>query len=218
MKKITLCTIISAFTFIGSIFGQETMEKNSRFSLVPYAGIGYVTVDNDKEVNYNLNVNQGTILVNYSFSEKDTYGISTGVGFTEMTGNGFSTNGNFFHERTHLRIPLLLTLNYPISDKFEIFTNLGGYAQTILKDDYQFIGANIEDVYEGWNFGFQFGIGLLYDLGNSWSIGIQVDAQSDFTDFETNSNLALVNETEITPDEQKFKDLSTIGLIFRYRF
>lgn len=213
-----ILTIILLFLSSTTLSAQEDNIRNSRFSLVPYGGIGYATMENDNEVNYNLNVNQATLLLNYAFSDADRWGVATGIGFSQLTGNGFNADGSFFHERNHLKIPALLTINYPISEKFEVFTNLGPYAQTIIKDDYQFVPAKVEDVFEGWNFGFQFSIGLLYDIDECWSLGFQVDAQSDFTDFDADRNLTSVVNNQNIGGEQKIRDLTTIGLIARLRF
>ncbi|MEM6516897.1 MAG: outer membrane beta-barrel protein, partial [Bacteroidota bacterium] len=191
--------------------------KNSKFSLVPYAGIGFAKIENENEPNYNLNVNQGTLLINYAFSDADEFGLATGIGFTELSGNAFNADGSFYHERNQLRIPLLLTINYPISDSFQVFTNFGAYAQTILKDEYQFATGILEDVYEGWNFGMQFSIGLLFDFTENWSLGLQVDAQSDLSKFDANRNVTSVVNNTSTPGEQKIEGLSAIGIIARLR-
>ena len=59
-----------------------------------------------------------------------------------MTGNGFNSLGNFYHERTLLKIPLLATMNYNLSDKFRIVANLGLYGQNIVKDEYDVQGLH----------------------------------------------------------------------------
>ena len=39
---------------------------------------------------------------------------SSGFGIDNLSGNGFNTMGNFFHERAYLNIPLAFTFKYVI--------------------------------------------------------------------------------------------------------
>ena len=114
-------------------FIQAQDEKDSKFHIVSYGGIGYGILDNDNQPNYNMNSNSGDILLNYDLNNK--FGIATGIGLNELSGNGFNTIGNFYHERTLLKVPLLLTLNSYLSEKLSVFANFGLFGQAIIKDE-----------------------------------------------------------------------------------
>ncbi|WP_333696516.1 hypothetical protein [Flavobacterium sp.] len=64
------------------------------------------------------------------------------------------------------------------------------------------------DVYEGWNFGAQVGIGFLFKMFDRVSVGVKYNGQTDFSSFKTNNSVAFC-------DEQKIKYLNTIGLVFK---
>ena len=64
-----------------------------------------------------MNSNSGDILLNYRINQK--FGVATGIGIAELSGNGFNSLGNFYHEREILKIPLLATLDYKISEKIK---------------------------------------------------------------------------------------------------
>ena len=170
-----------------------------------YGGIGYGIVENDIEANYNVNANVAELVLNYKISDK--IGVATGAGYSLLSGNGFNFAGNFYHERLMVKIPLLFTYNCLIAEKFKFIAHLGPYAQTIYKDEYSYSNFRVEDVYEGWNFGFQLGIGFLYEVKSQFSIGLNYSGQSDFTKFETNND-------QVINDEQRLKNLNTVGLIF----
>jgi opacity protein-like surface antigen len=170
-----------------------------------YGGIGYAVVDNDNEPNYNLNANSVDFLLNYRIGKR--YGISTGIGINQLSGNGFSSLGNFYHERGLLKIPLLLSVDYNLSQKVRLVANIGLYGQTILKDEYSFVGGKIDDLYEGWNFGFQSGIGLAYNFNQKISLGIMFHNQGDFTKLDSDTSKGIA-------DEQKIAGLNSIGLLF----
>ena len=87
--------------FFGNVNAQETSSTHSRFSFIPYGGIGYATAENDNEVNYNLNVNQLTILLYYAFSDAHKWEITTGIGFSELSGNGLKANGYFLRSEAN---------------------------------------------------------------------------------------------------------------------
>ena len=202
MKKTNYILLFIFFLTANLIHAQD--EKESKFNIIAYGGIGYGIVENDNEPNYNLNSNSGEILLNYNINQK--FGIATGIGLNELTGNGFNSLGNFYHERTLLKIPLLATMNYNLSDKFRIVANLGLYGQNIVKDEYQFINVTQKDIYEGWNFGAQLGLGFVFEMFDNFSAGINYNGQSDFSKFESNNNQGI-------SDKQKMKNLSSIGII-----
>lgn len=160
-------------------------EKESKFNLTGYGGIGYGIVENDNEPNYNLNNSIGEFHLNYNINKK--FGIATGIGLNELSGNGFNSVGNFFHERSLLKIPLLFTMGYKLSEKFGFFSNLGFYGQNIIKDEYRFLNNTQKDVYEGWNFGAQLGVGFVFEMFDNLSAGINYNVQSDFSKFRSNN-------------------------------
>ncbi len=154
-----------------------------------------------------MNSNSGDLLLNYDLCKN--FGIATGIGMNDLSGNGFNAAGSFYHERTLLKVPLVATMDYKVSESFSFIANLGIYTQHILKDEYRFLGTTREDVYEGWNFGTQMGMGFLFKAYEHFSVGIHYNGQSDFSTFKTNTNQPI-------EDEQKMKNLSTLGIVFSF--
>ena len=206
MKKIKFTLLFICFlTFINQIQAQEKKEeKVSKFNIIAYGGIGYAIVKNDNEPNYNLNSNSGDILLNYRINQK--FGVATGIGIAELSGNGFNSLGNFYHERTTLKIPLLATLDYKISEKIKMIGNFGFYTQNITTDEYRFLNVSQKDVYEGWNFGSQLGLGFVFKLFYNFSAGVNYSGQSDFSKFKSTNNSGI-------NDKQKLKNLNSIGVV-----
>ena len=206
MKKIKFTLLFICFlTFINQIQAQEKKEeKVSKFNIIAYGGIGYAIVKNNNEPNYNLNSNSGDILLNYRINQK--FGVATGIGIAELSGNGFNSLGNFYHERTTLKIPLLATLDYKISEKIKMIGNFGFYTQNITTDEYRFLNVSQKDVYEGWNFGSQLGLGFVFKLFDNFSAGVNYSGQSDFSKFKSTNNSGI-------NDKQKLKNLNSIGVV-----
>lgn len=206
MKKLNVILLLTAFCCTTFMQAQEdTEQKKSKFSVMGFGGIGYGIMDNDNAPNYNVNANVADLVLNYKISKK--VGIATGAGYSLLSGNGFNSAGNFYHERIMVKIPLLVVFDYDVAEKFRFLAHLGPYAQTIYKDEYTYTDFTIDDVYEGWNFGFQLGLSFVYDIKDCFSLGINYSGQSDFSNLETNNDLAI-------NDEQRIKNLNTIGLIF----
>jgi len=203
MKKSNYILLFIFFLTFNLIQAQDE-KKESKFNLIGYGGIGYGIVENDNEPNYNLNSNSGEILLNYNINQK--FGIATGIGMNELSGNGFNSVGNFYHERILLKVPLLFTMGSKLSENFRVFANLGFYGQNIIKDEYRFLNNTQEDVYDGWNFGAQIGVGFVFEMFDNFSAGINYNGQSDFSKFETNNNVGI-------NDKQKMKNLNSIGII-----
>jgi opacity protein-like surface antigen len=195
-------------TIIFSYLNISAQEENkSKFSIIGNGGIGYGIVENDSEPNYNLNSNSGELLINYNFSQN--FGIATGIGFNELTGNGFNSVGEFYHERNFIKIPLLLTLNGEFTEKIEFFTNIGFYTQNIITDNYRYLTSTAENSFDGWNFGSQIGIGILFDFMDKMKFGFAFNSQSDFSKFKSSNSSGIV-------DKQKIKNLNTIGIILKF--
>lgn len=206
MKKFNLILLLAISSF-NCIQAQDTIQ--TKFNIITYGGIGYGNVENDNEPNYNLNSNTGEVLLNYNFNQK--FGIATGIGINELSGNGFNSIGNFYHERTVLKVPLLFTAGSKVSENFRLFVNFGVFGQHIIKDDYGFLTTSQKDVYDGWNFGAQVGAGFLFEMFNNFSAGINYNGQSDFSKFKSNTNSGI-------DDKQKMNNLSSIGMIFMIHF
>ncbi len=202
--KISNYVLLIALFLTSNVLLAQDEEQKSKFKLITTGGIGFGIVNNDDQPDYNLNSNSAEILLNYNFNE--SYGIATGIGFYELTGTGFDSIGNFYHQRNFLKIPLLLTMNYGFTDKIKFTGNIGGYAQVVAKDEYRYLNNTIEDRYEGWNFGLQIGFALLFELTDKFEVGVNYSGQSDFTKLESNSNSGI-------SDEQRMKNLNTFGLI-----
>ncbi len=183
--------------------------KQSKFNIITFTGFGYGVIKNDKEPNYNLNGNGAQILFNYKL--KENIGLGTGIGVNTLTGNGFNSFGNFYHERVLINIPLALTTNQKISDLFNIVANFGIYGQNIIKDNYRFLNTVKKNIYSGWSFGSQFRLGFTYKVSNFMKAGVNFSGQSDFTKFTSNKN-------QVIDDKQKIESLNTIGVMFIFDF
>jgi opacity protein-like surface antigen len=203
MKKSNYILLFTLFLTFSLIQAQE--EKESKFNIIVYGGIGYGIVENDNEPNYNLNSNTLETLVNYNINKK--FGIATGIGLNELSGNGFNSIGNFYHERTLLKIPLLFTTSSNVTENLRLFANFGFFGQNIINDEYRFLNETQKDIYNGWNFGAQFGFGFAFEMFDNYSIGINYNAQSDLSKFESNNNAGI-------NDKQKFTNLNSVGILF----
>lgn len=202
----TAKNILFFIFFLSTSLMSAQEAKESRFSHVGFFGFGYGIAENENQPNYNLNSINAEILFNYSINKK--IGVASGIEINQLSGQGFNTFGNFYHERTLLKIPVLVTLNTNVSENISFFSNFGFYGQTIGTDEFRYLNNIQRDVYEGWNFGAQVGIGFLFKMFDRVSAGIKYNGQTDFSSFKTNDNVALSNE-------QKMKYLNTIGLVFK---
>lgn len=219
MKITLILTFLFSFNFLIAQNQDDNQNSNSfnyqlsdasRFSIVGYGGVGYATIDNDNQPNYNLDASTFDVLLNYRIGQR--WGIATGLGFNQLTGTGFNNNGqNFYHERGTLKIPLLLSGNYSISPKVRLVANIGFYAQTIIRDDFSFAGnTTIGDVYEGWNFGLQSGFGMSYNFNQKFSLGLMFNTQGDFNRFDAEPNAGFTNR-------QKTTSVNTVGMLFTFQ-
>lgn len=85
------------------------------------------------------------------------------------------------------------------------------YAQTIVKDEYQFLNNTQKNVYGGWNYGLEATIAVLFEVTNKFSAGINFSGQSDFTKLKTNQN-------QIINDQQRVENQNSVGAVFLFNF
>lgn len=136
-------------------------------------------------------------------------GIATGIGLTELRGSGFNDESIFYHERSLFKIPFVLTSTQVISDKLKAYVSFGAFGQTIIKDEYQYFNGTVKDLYEGWTFGAQFGLGIAFRLNEYFSFGMNYTGQSELSKAETTNNASF-------NDKQKLTNLNTLGLFFMW--
>lgn len=196
---------VLAFVFIlGFTFMKAQDIKSSKFNIIAFGGIGYVIVKNEKQPNYNLNANSAEILLNYRINQK--FGIATGIGMNELSGSGFNSSGNFYNEKTLLKIPLLATMDYKISENLKMIGNFGIYSQTSIKEEYLFLSNSQKDVFKGWNFGTQLGLGFVFKIYDGFNAGINYSVQSDLSNLKSNNDSGL-------NDKQALKNMNSVGII-----
>lgn len=212
MKKLLLIILITLLSV--SIYAQEneneseTESDNSfrrlRLSLSP--GIGFTTVNNDSTPDYNLNVGFADFLIKYRLTE--TLGVSSGISIHNLTGNGFNENGNFYKSRSDIKIPILFSGGYKVAEKITTTVDFGLFARSIISDDEQYLNFTLEDVYEGWGFGFQTSFTFMFDVSDILSVGINYNSLLDFNDFE--SAIEGSNQT------QRLTSFNTFGVVVMY--
>lgn len=209
MKYSLILSILFSILMLSSTNAQDDTNSFNKLDLTLTTGIGYGQVKNDNEPNYNLNANIGEALLTYNFNKN--FGLSTGFGWLQLSGNGFNSYGNFYHERDYIKIPLLVRSTQSITDKLNLLLSAGFYGQTIINEEHRYLLSTEKDAYEGWCFGFQGAFGFEYEVSSNWTVGINIATQSDFNKLETRNNASF-------QDEQNIQTLNTIGLLFGFKF
>ncbi|MDF1695425.1 MAG: hypothetical protein P1U56_06320 [Saprospiraceae bacterium] len=206
MKKYPCLLVLLCSLSFHSIQAQE--KQDFRLDVMAMYGLGFGVADNSNEPDYNFRTQEFNALLNFDFGK--LFGFGTGMGFSRLSGNGFNSNGDFFHRRTSLRIPVLLTMIHPFTEHFEFYANGGFFWEQIRKDEFQYLSTTVEDVYEGSGIGAQFQIGLLINLPDhlDWvesRLGIVVGAQ-------------VSGEYDSTLNTQDLGDIFTASVVYSYIF
>ena len=89
------CAIAVVFCSLFSLAQQD--NGYSKFEIVGFGGIGYAKIQSNVQTNNNLDINGGELLINYKAWQK--LGIATGIGYMQLSGNGFNEIGIFYQER-----------------------------------------------------------------------------------------------------------------------
>jgi|GEM_PF-1217953 len=185
------------------------IEGYSPLRLLVHGGIGFGKVKNNSNPNYNLNLDYFEFLINYRVN--NLFGIATGVGLNDFSGNGFNALGNFYHEREELKLPLLATADYVINEKIRAIIGIGFYAKTNLTDDYRFLNTLEKDIYEDWSMGFQGNFSLVFKFSEILSFGLNLNTQTDFTDIEPTPG-------RVIDDKQRIENISALGVLLLVKF
>ncbi len=206
MKKIIYLLVFTCSLSFNSIHAQE--KDGFRFDTMIMYGLGSGIADNSNAPDYNFRTQEFNAVFNFDFGK--LFGFGTGLGFSRLSGNGFNSSGDFFHSRTLLRLPVLLTMTHPVTEYFEFYANGGFFWEHIRKDEFQYLNTTIEDLYEGSSVGAQFQIGLLINLPDNldWNesrLGIIVGAQ-------------LSGEYESTLNTQDLGDVYTASIVYSFTF
>lgn len=212
MKTISSLLLGFCFFVCTSQSNQTLVQKNKDYSSLRFliqGGFGFGKVKNETEPNYNMNLEYFEALVNYKFSSQ--YGVAIGIGINEFSGNGYNSNGNFYHEREDFRIPLLFTADYEFSDKIKAVVGLGFYGKTVRSDEYRFLDTLESDIYEDWSFGFQGNFGIIFQFKSYMAFGINLNTQSDFTDIDAQTG-------KVISGEQRIESINALGVIALIKF
>ena len=206
MKKIMCLLVFACSLSFNSIQAQE--KEGFRFDAMIMYGLGFGVADNSNETDYNFRTQEFNAVFNFDFGK--LFGFGTGLGLSRLSGNGFNSSGDFFHRRTLLRIPVLLTMIHPVTEHFEFYANGGFFWEHISNDEFQYLNTTIEDLYEGSSIGAQFQIGLFINLPDhlDWGesrLGIIVGAQ-------------VSGEYDSLLNTQDLGDIYTTSVVYSYSF
>jgi long-subunit fatty acid transport protein len=211
MKKLFIfwLIILSPQIYAQNVSLSLDNSSDSAFRIFVNGGIGFAKLDNQSEIDYNLDVDYFETIFNYKFSER--FGLATGIGINELSGNAFNALGNFYQVREELRIPLLGTYDYEIAEKIKTIFFVGFYAKNIMNDEFSYIDQTQQNVFEGWGFGFQANVSFVYAFSDFMGFGLVLNSQSDFNNFETSSGSPF-------QDEQKIEDITSLGVSVIFNF
>ena len=127
MNRIVCFSLLTLSLNFTNLQAQES--DGFKFHLMGLYGMGFGVMENSNEADYNYSVRKFDGLMSFDFGKR--VGFATGAGVNRIHGNGFNTNGNFVHKRTTIRIPILMTIDEPISDNFDFYVNGGFIWETI---------------------------------------------------------------------------------------
>ena len=96
------------------------------------------------------------------------------------------------------------------SERIVLQANVGLYGQVIIDDEYQYLFFRTDEVFNGWTFGFQGNINLMYQLTDRFVLGVNLTTQSDFSKLDSGIN-------EIVNDEQRITQQNTFGLVMNLK-
>ena len=206
MKQSGLFIIVCFLFATNALFSQETNKDN--LSVMLTSGIGYGKAENENQTDYDLNSNDAEALITWLFNEH--YGVTTGVGLNRLSGNAFNVQGNFYHQRDEVKIPLLLTIDEELG-QVTFIGHVGPYIAFITNDEYQHTGYTAENYFDGSSVGLEIRTALAYQLEENVSFGIAFNGQSAITKQETTNSAPL-------QDEQRIINLDQLGLILAFDF
>ncbi len=207
MKNILFSIVL--FLFSLTIFAQEKSEvKASKFGFAVDAKMGSATFLQTGKVDLNGSVNVGKFLFYYTSSDGSS-SISLGIEELQFKANGVSAGENYALDQKHLRIPLnysysLSILKDHLDEKLQAYAGVGVYANTLRKEKIQTLEETYKNKNQGWNGGFGFEVGLVFQVAKDLNFGIGFETQSDFSKMKKN---------EI---KRKLEGISTVN--FRLQF
>src|SRR5699024_10291932 len=144
---------------------------------IAYGGLGFGTVNNSKAPEYDVNLITGQLLINYKFNPY--FGLSSGLSLLQVSGNGFSKKGAFYHSRKTIAIPVLFTMAYPLDSHVVLMGHLGVNATKPISGSYSYLKGTQSNVYTDWGLGSDVAVGLAYRFSEGFSLGIRFQTQAN---------------------------------------
>lgn len=204
MRKIVLLMLLMVATF--QMYAQD---RDRKFDVYIFEGLGNAQVQNDYPVNYDLHNMHTGALFNYRFFERN--GVGIGITSSDFTGNGQNQKGYFYNERKVLSIPLM----YSITNKYEKlkwFVGVGVQANKLLKDRYSYIdGEDNKPFGSGWYWSWSGSTSFTYKVHDMMSLGVMYSGNLGL------SKIASENDA-VFKGKQKIKYSNQIGLVFNFSF
>lgn len=211
MKKSIFCLLLMLGLSFSSIYAQD--KKGFTLDGMGFYGVGFGVAQNSNEPDYSFRTQEINVLMNFDFGK--LIGVSTGIGVSNLTANAFNSTGSFFHQRSLLRIPVLASTMFPLSETVDLYANGGFFYETITDDEFQYVNSTIRDVYDGSTVGAQFQIGIILKLPIGFDYegsraGVVFGAQLG-SDYEARTDRSSANT-------QDLGDIYTISVIYSFRF
>ena len=183
------------------VSAQESPLSKWTFQLSQ--GMGTAVLQNDF-VPSRLEMTGVEVLGSYRFNDQTE--LATGATLMGLNGNSFNELGNYNQTRGILRIPVLLQNSRPLTEKAQILTSAGVFANHILEDTQQYVGGLETLQVPNWSLGVRGGIGMSYDLSSRTALGVEYRLEHAFSD--------LIQSPEILDSRMSSRSLN-VTLRFR---
>lgn len=187
---------ITFFVFLTFTYAHaQNNEKMKKINFLLSIGTASGNIVNDYETGYNLLGENTKLQIGYSFSQHDA--IAIGVGYSELTGNGFNAKGNFYQERNILSIPLLYTRSV-YYQQFNIEIGVGLQANKLITDKYHYINETKNNQFSGWNLATKSYIAFLYRITDNAKVGVFYDLSTDLTKYSSTDETYFKGKQRMT--------------------
>lgn len=193
--------------FLSILTISYAQEDKQAIQFFMHGNMGFTELKIEKHLTMSASVQQATFGVSIPVKN---FSLLTAIQLEEIKGNGHTAKNPYFYKSSSLGLPVDFCYNINFENNFQARMGLGGFVKKDFSDSFEYLSKTNEDVYNSLKYGARIRLDLIFNVTESFDIGLNMQLERDFSTHKANTSFSKYY------GERQQASSNSFGLIFLY--